>query len=211
MRCRARWTFLMGLHTGSQTGRPPRRVWLRDVAEEVFGWLIFRRWSQEGRGGCQPAGIRSNGRKVFVMEYKVGIKERYADDMQNIRFIKSQQWRITYFLNIIYAAIFGFFNIEFHGSIEHNILWKVGATLYPATSIYIGCFFMYRYQNWLAELRSSWKENKREWFDEQTLQYINSDEDFDIRFGKDWKISTPLLGIIGVNGAALILYLWTAH
>ncbi len=80
----------------------------------------------------------------------VTVKDLYHDDNQNLRFAKSQQWKITNYVILIYAGWFGLFGILIkQGNIPDlqlkwvilglsAIVWGYGFLYIVSLSIWIG-------------------------------------------------------------------------
>ncbi len=79
---------------------------------------------------------------------------RYQITMDDIKYIKSRQWVVTYYLLLLFVAIIGFYKII---SPEHGTLpcWQRAILfMIPVGIAVLGIWFLYRFQKTLARFRT---------------------------------------------------------
>jgi hypothetical protein len=126
----------------------------------------------------------------------------YKDVVDNIRFAKQQQWRVTNYVSLVYAALFAL-NLQLD---DPTWFEMTGLTFLTAAAMILGAYVLWSLMNWLRRLEERLNAIYRTYFskEEQKNLSINPDRP---RTRHDL-VSVTFIGIIILGAAAVLYFIW---
>ena len=124
----------------------------------------------------------------------------YRDVIENIRFSKQQEWRVTNYVLIALAVIF-----VINQQVQPAKLWEIIVlVVLTVAAAGLGIFYLWSLKKFAQKMRSRLNSIYREFFSEAERNLLNIDPTRALT-GDDPGIGRTLIGVI-IVGAIIVLY-----
>jgi hypothetical protein len=123
----------------------------------------------------------------------------YNDVVDNIRFAKQQQWRVTNYVSLVYVALFALnLQLEDPTRFEMTVL-----TFLTVAAMILGAYVMWSLMNWLRRLEERLNAIYRTYFSEEEQKNLSISPD---RPRTRHDVEGFIFVAIVILGAAVVLY-----